>query len=250
MADHMTDRMTREGDALYWPPLSRGTLIRRYKRFLADIRLDSGETVTAHCANSGAMTACCDPGSRVWVSRTDDPRRKLAYTWRLIDMNGLIGVHTQVPNPLVAATFEAGRVPGFEAYNTVKREVKVGNSRIDLLLQGEGLPDCFVEVKNCTLVEEGVARFPDAVTTRGKKHVEELRELAETGTRAAMFILIQRMDATVFRPAWEVDPAYSRALVDAVSRGVELLCFDCEITLETIRARRPVPVDLRPMDLS
>lgn len=225
------------------PPLVSGVLIRRYKRFLADVQLDDGRTVTAHCPNSGKMTACCEPGRRVYLSRHDSPKRKLKFTWELIQMeDSLVGVNTLTPNRLTAMSVESGAAPELSGYQKVKREVKVGeNSRIDLLLTGGRSRDCFVEVKNCTLVEAGIARFPDAVTTRGQKHLEELERLSAAGKRCVMFYLIQRMDAEVFKPADDIDPVYGEKLRRAFRNGVEILVYDVRLDLESIRLRRPIP---------
>ncbi|GBC61713.1 DNA/RNA nuclease SfsA [Desulfonema ishimotonii] len=229
-----------------WPPLIPGTLIRRYKRFLADVELKTGETVTAHCPNSGKMTESCLPGQPVYISFHDNPRRKLKYTWELIQMPGsLVGVNTQVPNRLVAESLRAALVPELAGYDRVRREVKAGeNSRLDILLTGSNGSRCFVEVKNCTLVRDGVAAFPDAVTDRGRKHLVTLQELAAAGNRCVMFYLIQRTDANVFRPADEIDPAYGEELRRAVANGVEVLAWDVAIDLKRIRLRRRVPYRL------
>lgn len=235
--------------SLPWPPLTRGTLLKRYKRFLADVRLDSGETVTAHCANSGRMTSCCEAGRPVYLSFHDNPRRKLKYTWELIEMpnplaggQSLVGVNTVVPNRLVAAALRARAVPELAAYAAVKTEVTVnGGSRLDVRLDGEGLPPCYVEVKNCTLVTEGLARFPDAVTARGTKHLVELQRLVTDGARGCMFYFVQRMDAERFEPAREIDPAYAAELARAVQHGVEVLVYDVAIDLEKISLGRPLP---------
>ncbi len=176
-------------DGLRWPDLISGTLIQRYKRFLADIRLTNGKTVTAHCPNSGSMRACCEPGRPVYLSVHDNPRRKLKYTWELIEMpTSLVGVNTQVPNRLTAKAIADGNVDELAGYTSVRREVRVGqNSRIDILLESPDRRPCYVEVKNCTLVEAGLATFPDAVTLRGQKHLVELQTLVERGFRCAMF---------------------------------------------------------------
>ena len=224
------------------PPLIPGRLVKRYKRFLADVRLDNGETVTAHCPNSGRMIACSEPGRPVFLSSHDNPRRKLKYTWELIEMPAsLVGVNTLLPNRLVAHSIENGRVSELSGYDAVKREVKVGaHSRLDIRLSSRRKGHCFVEVKNCTLVENRVARFPDAVTTRGRKHLEELIKLAGEGHRAVMFFLIQRMDADFFRPADDIDPAYGRALRNAHAHGVEILVYDVCLDLDSISLNRPV----------
>lgn len=235
--------------ALPWPPLTRGVLLKRYKRFLADVRLDNGETVTAHCANSGRMTSCCQAGQAVYLSSHDNPRRKLKYTWELIEMpstlNGtpaLVGVNTMVPNRLVATSLRAAAVPELAAYTDVTTEVKVGSgSRLDIRLDGEGLPPCFVEVKNCTLVTDGLAQFPDAVTTRGRKHLVELQRLVAEGMRCCMFYFVQRMDAERFAPAAEIDGAYAAELARAVENGVEILVYDVGIDLNEIALRHPLP---------
>ncbi|MFW5636950.1 MAG: DNA/RNA nuclease SfsA [Thermodesulfobacteriota bacterium] len=225
------------------PPLIPGILIRRYKRFLADVELKDGRRVVAHCPNSGKMTACCEPGRTVYLSRQDSPKRKLKYTWELIQMDdSLVGVNTLTPNRLVAASVAAGAVPELAGYRKVVREVKVGNnSRIDLLLTGDGRRDCYLEVKNCTLVEKGRACFPDAVTLRGQKHLTELQQLAASGNRCVMFFLIQRTDAATFRPADHIDPEYGEKLRLAAGGGVEILAYDVRIDLRSIRLNRPIP---------
>ncbi len=244
----MCPEMKREnnGGDILWPPLIRGTLVRRYKRFLADIRLESGESVTAHCPNSGAMTGCREAGRPVFVSFHDDPRRKLKYTWQLIEMpDSLVGVNTMVPNRLAGQSIMAGKVGELSGYDRVISEVKVGEkSRLDLLLEKDGRRSCYVEVKNCTLVQDGRALFPDAVTARGKKHLVELQRLVADGFRCAMFFLVQRMDARVFSPADLIDPAYGKELRKAASSGVELLAYDVRIDLEKIGLAKRVPVEL------
>jgi sugar fermentation stimulation protein A len=231
---------------IQWPALIPGTLIRRYKRFLADVRLDDGTTVTAHCPNSGSMKSCCEPDRTVYLSVHDHPRRKLKYTWELIDMpTSLVGVNTQVPNRLTAHAIAAGEVDALRGYETVRREVKAGkNSRIDILLASPDRRPCFVEVKNCTLVTDGVATFPDAVTLRGQKHLMELQTLAADGYRCAMFFLVQRMDANRFAPAEHIDAEYARKLRQAVKNDVEILVYDVNIDLTGIRLNNPLPYDL------
>jgi sugar fermentation stimulation protein A len=232
---------------LNWPPLVRGVLLKRYKRFLADVRLDSGEIVTAHCANSGRMTSCCETGRPVHLSIHDNPRRKLKYTWELIEMaTSLVGVNTGTPNRLVAAALRAQTVPELAAYTAVATEVATqaggnGGSRLDIRLDGEGLPPCFVEIKNCTLVTDGVARFPDAVTARGLKHLVELQRLVAEGARGLMFYFVQRMDAERFEPARDIDPAYADELARALQNGVEVLAYDVQIDLEEIALGSPLP---------
>ncbi len=234
--------------ALPFPPLIRGTLLRRYKRFLADVRLDDGRMVTAHCPNTGSMAGCAEPGRPVYLSVSDNPKRKLPYTWELIDMPGsLVGVNTNTPNRLVFEALRNGRIPGFSEYAVVKQEVPIAKGvRIDIAMGDESEHRCYLEIKNCTLVADGVARFPDAVTERGRRHLIELERMAARGFRSAMFYLIQRMDASAFAPAADIDPKYSRQLARAAAAGVEILAYDVVIDLAGICLNRPVPVDVRP----
>ena len=228
-----------------WPSLLQGVLVRRYKRFLADVRLRNGRVVTAHCPNSGSMQTCSEPGRPVYLSSSDNPRRKLGYTWELIEMpSSLVGVNTQVPNRLVADGARRGVIPELDGYEQWRREVPYGRgSRIDIQME-RGSARCYVEVKNCTLVEGNTACFPDAVTARGLKHLWELMDQVAAGHRGVIFFLIQRMDAARFAPADRIDPAYGEALRRVVEGGVEALAWDVEIDLERIRLRRAVPVDL------
>jgi len=237
---------TRRATGLNWPDLVSGILEKRYKRFMADVTLADGSLVTAHCANSGRMTACCEPGRPVYLSLSENPRRKLKYTWELIKMpTSLVGVNTQVPNRLVFHEIQTGHIPPLEGYDTVTREVKVGaGSRIDLLIENKKGKRCYVEVKNCTLVEENIARFPDAVTARGLKPLNELKNLVRKGNRCVMFYLIQRMDAVEFKPADDIDPAYGKALRRVVKAGVEIMAYDVKIDLERIRIRKQIPIVL------
>jgi sugar fermentation stimulation protein A len=223
-----------------------GVLLKRYKRFLADVRLENGEVVTAHCPNSGSMKACADPGMPVYLSRATNPKRKLAYSWELIRMPGsLVGVNTLLPNRLVREAIACGQIAPLRGYPEIDREVGIeGGSRIDLMLSGGDLPRCYVEVKNCTWVHGGVARFPDAVTERGRKHMAALQSLVARGFRAAVFFLIQRMDARAFEPARDLDPAYTAALREAADAGVEALAYDVDLTLDYIEIRQPVTVSL------
>ncbi len=226
-----------------WPTLIKGSLIKRYKRFLADVRLENGDIVTAHCANSGTMKACCQSDRPVYLSYHNNPKRKLKYTWELIHMpTSLVGVNTQLPNRLTAHAIQAGDVAELTGYQTLKREVKAGkHSRIDILLDSPDRRPCYVEVKNCTLVEDGLATFPDAVTLRGQKHLEELQELITAGCRCVMFYLIQRMDARRFAPADHIDADYGKKLRRAADKGVEILAYDVHIDLEGIRLNARVP---------
>lgn len=229
--------------SIAWPELFKGTLIKRYKRFLADVELDTGETITAHCANSGTMRECCEPGRAVWLSYHDNPKRKLKYSWEIIDMGtSLVGVNTIIPNRLVKKSVETGKVEELSGYDTVTPEVKVGkHSRLDLVLSGAGKKTCYVEIKNCTLVTYGDARFPDAVTTRGLKHLTELRELVARGNRCMMFYLVQRMDAEEFGPADHIDPAYGKELRAAIKDGVEIVVYDVILNTEYITLGKKIP---------
>ena len=181
---------------LFSPPLLPGCLIKRYKRFLADIALASGEIVTAHCANPGALLGVTTPGLRVWVSHNPDPKRKLAYTWQIVETDDTyVGVNTSLPNALAEEAILGGKIPELLGYKNLKREVKYGqNSRIDWLLTDPDKPDCYVEVKNVHLKRGAGAAFPDSVTTRGAKHLRELETIAATGARAVMLYIIQRND--------------------------------------------------------
>jgi sugar fermentation stimulation protein A len=237
-------RKMQKKQGIDWPELIPGTLVKRYKRFLADVRLDNGELVTAHCPNSGSMKACSEPGRPVYLSLHDNPNRKLRYTWEIIDMpDSLVGVNTMVPNRLVKKSIETGQVDELKGYDRVISEVKVGNrSRLDLLLETSVGKMCFVEVKNCTLVEDRVACFPDAVTARGRKHLLELRRLVAEGNRCVMFFLIQRMDAEGFRPADHIDPLYGAELRRARMNGVEILAYDVTINLRRIVLNEHLPI--------
>ena len=230
-------------EGLTWPPLIPGTLVKRYNRFIADITLTSGQTISAHCPNSGRMKACCEPGRPVYVSLHNNPKRKLKYTWELIEMpTSMVGINTQIPNRLVATSIEAGLVPDLSGYDSIFREVKTsGKTRLDILLSKGEKNGCYVEIKNCTLVEDGMACFPDAVTSRGLKHLVELRSLVSAGFRCVIFYVIQRMDALTFQPADHIDPAYGKELRRALKNGVEILVYDTQIDLKTIRLNRKIP---------
>ncbi|NKD77717.1 DNA/RNA nuclease SfsA [Haematospirillum sp. H1815] len=233
--------------------LIRGTLIKRYKRFMADITLADGSVVTAHTANSGSMSGCCTPGSEVWLSPADNPARKLKYTWEMIRVDGsLVGVNTSHPNALAAEAIQAGQIPQLAGYETLRREVKYGrSSRIDILLESTTKPPCYVEVKNVTLFRDTgtggkTALFPDAVTARGAKHLDELRAMVAAGNRAVMLYVIQREhDGLVrFSIADDIDPHYAAALQQATAAGVEVLCHTCTMTPSAIHLATPLPVAL------
>jgi len=216
-------------------PLRRGRLLKRYKRFLADVCFDDGEEVTAHCPNPGSMLSVSDPGSTVWLSHSDNPKRKLAHTLELIETpGGIVGVNPNRANALALEAIEAGAIAALSGYETIRREVRYGaNSRIDLLLAGDGRPDCYVEVKSVTMRRDrdavGLAEFPDAVTQRGAKHLGELAAMTGDGARAAMIYLAQRADCGRFAVAADIDPAYAAAFETAVAAGVEMLALRCTI---------------------
>lgn len=231
---------------LTWPELIPGTLIKRYKRFLADVKLQSGTVVTAHCPNTGSMHGCSEPGRPVYMSLHDNPKRKLKYTWELIEMpTSLVGINTLVPNRLVSESANAGLIPELSGYETVQREVVIGiHSRIDLMLANGNHDLCYIEIKNCTLVDKTVALFPDAVTSRGLKHITELEALAVSGYRCVMFYLIQRMDAEMFKPADHIDSDYGKGLRRAVKKGIEILAYDVCLDLTGIQLNRKIPHEL------
>jgi len=227
-------------------PLVRGRLVQRYKRFFADVELDDGSgLVTAHVPNPGAMLGLKQVGQPVWLSRVDDPRRKLAHTLELVEAGaGLVGVNTMHPNRLAAEAIAAGAIPELAGYPALRREVKYdGDSRIDILLEdASNRPPAWVEVKNCHFMREpGAAEFPDCVTTRGVKHLKALERRVEAGERAVMLFVIQRADAESFDTADDIDKAYGPALRDAAARGVEVLCYDCHLSPEAIRLNRSIP---------
>ena len=216
-------------------PLLAGTLIQRYKRFLADVRLASGEVVTAHCTNTGSMMGCKEPGSEVYISRSENLNRKLLYTWELIRAdNTWVGINTMHPNKLVPEAVIDGVIEELCGFDNIRREVKVSaHSRLDLCLEN-GNGKCFVEVKNVTLAVDGAAAFPDAVSERGTKHLKELMRLKRQGHRAAIVFVIQRGDCDSFRPADEIDQEYGRWLRRAIKAGVEALPYRAKVTPEEI----------------
>lgn len=227
-------------------PLVPATLVRRYKRFLADCILDDGTEVTAHCANPGSMMGLAVPGEKIWLEPNDDPKKKLKYGWRLVehDSGDFTGVDTSLPNRMLKAALIAGAVPGLVA-PMVRAEVKYGtNSRIDFLLTGAG-PDTYVEVKSVTLSRQaGLAEFPDSVTARGTKHMGELAAMARAGHRAVLFYLVQRTDAARVTLAADIDPAYARAVAAAVADGVEVLAHGTRIDPSGVRLGPALPVVL------
>ncbi|GAB4375546.1 MAG: DNA/RNA nuclease SfsA [Calditrichia bacterium] len=226
-------------------PLISGTLVQRYKRFLADIKLDSGQLVTAHCPNSGSMKSFNEPGSPVLLSVSRNPKRKLPYTWEMIRVNNIwVGINTNHPNKLVREGIEQNVISELQGYDIIRSEVNYGNrSRIDLLLEGSK-GRCYIEIKNVTLVEGERALFPDAVTLRGQKHLKELMGVVSDGWRAVIFFVVQRGDGELVSPADEIDPEYGRLLRQAAARGVELLAYQAAVLPEEIKISHRVPVVL------
>lgn len=230
-------------------PLIRGRLIKRYKRFLTDVELDDGSVVVAHCANSGSMESVKEPGAEVWLSPARNPDRKLRYTWEMIRIGDtLVGINTSLPNLIVSEAIENGTVRELQGYASLRREVKYGkNSRIDILLEDDAKPKCYVEVKNTTMrrdLNAGPVEFPDAVTSRGAKHLVELSDMVAEGHRAVMFYLVQREDAEAFTVAGDIDPAYAEGLAAAMKAGVEVVCYACRLSPEEIAVTRPIKVQL------
>lgn len=230
-------------------PLRRGRLIQRYKRFLADVELDDGSTITATCPNTGSMHGLCSPGSVVWLSESDSPTRKYRHTWELIeadlgDGSTLVGINTGHPNKIVAEAIEARLLPTVADYPTMRREVKYGlNSRVDILLEDPRRGLCYVEVKNVHLSRvPGLAEFPDSRTERGAKHLDELGEMVAAGHRAVMVFLIQRLDSNRFALARDVDPAYGAAFDRATARGVEAIALRCRLSPEEIAADAEISI--------
>lgn len=226
--------------------LTHGTLIKRYKRFLADVKLDNDEEVTAHCTNSGSMKSCLEEGAEVYMTPVDDPKRKTKFTWEMIKINGdWVGINTNIPNKLAYDAVLNGGIEKLSGYTTVKREISFGNSRFDIYAEN-GSEKVFVEVKNVTLKEGENALFPDAVTSRGKKHLESLMQVKEQGMRAVMLYVVQRMDVDVFAPAWNIDPAYAKTLSEAYKKGVEIIPVQAKVTPEEIKIVRELPFELDP----
>jgi sugar fermentation stimulation protein A len=225
-------------------PLERGRLVQRYKRFFADVSMDDGREITAHCPNPGAMLGLNTPGLPVWLSRSDSPTRKLAHTLEMVEADGgFVGVNTMHPNRLVAEALEAGLIPELVGYDRVRREVKYGAaSRVDFLLESDAGPPCWLEIKNCHFHRGGgLAEFPDCVAARSLKHLGELSREVGAGARAVMLYVIQRDDCSAFDAAADIDPAYARGLVAAAQAGVEVLCYACDISPRAIRLDRRVP---------
>ena len=227
------------------PHLLTGMLIRRYQRFLADVALESGETITAHCPNSGSMTGCAVPGSPVILSRSDRPGRKYPFTWELVQVGGCwIGINTGITPALVREGILSGMVVELQGYETIRPEVRRNDSRLDLFLTREQ-GRCWVEVKNVTLAEKGLALFPDAVTVRGQKHLTELMDVVRSGERGVIFYVVQRGDCTAMAPADRIDPRYGALLRESVAAGVEALAYRAEVSTMGVTLARRLPVILQ-----
>jgi sugar fermentation stimulation protein A len=236
---------------LFPSALTEGRLIRRYKRFLADVLFPDGSTQTVHVANSGAMTGLDMPGARVWVSRSANEKRTLPCSLEIVEADDgrgptLVGINTGRPNGIVAEAIMGGAIPGLAGYPALRREAKYGvNSRVDILLSGDGRPDTYVEVKNVHLVRRpGLAEFPDSVTSRGAKHLQELSAMVAAGHRAVMVYLVHRGDCDRLSFASDIDPAYARGVAAACAAGVECFAVDCTVTTENVTVRSNLPIEI------
>ena len=235
---------------IFSPPLRSATLIKRYKRFLADVITPEGETFTLHCANTGAMTGCAAQGDTVWYSTSDNPKRKYAHTWELTEtqQGAVICVNTLRANTLAKEAVLAGNIPELAGYNILKSEVKYGeeNSRIDLMLQAEGRRNCYIEVKSVTLAEKEYGYFPDAVTARGQKHLRELMSVAAAGHRAVILFAVLHSAIDRFSPAHHIDAKYAQLLIEAQEKGVEILAWKAELSTKMMTLNKPIAVALTP----
>ncbi|MCB9000551.1 MAG: DNA/RNA nuclease SfsA [Bacteroidales bacterium] len=225
-------------------PLIHGNLVKRYKRFLTDITLDNGQLVTAHCTNSGSMKTCLEDDAEVYISKSANPNRKLPYTWEMIKINGnWVGINTFNPNKLALEILSEGWIKELPHFDFLKPEVKFGDSRFDVYGEA-GSEKVFVEVKNVTYKDGIYARFPDAVTTRGLKHLHTLVEAKAQGYRTIMLYIIQRMDVEIFTPAWNIDSNYGKGLVEAHSKGVEIIPLQVKVTPKVIEPYKILPYSL------
>lgn len=233
----------------YSSPLQRVILIKRYKRFLADVVLADGRQITVHTPNTGSMMGCAEPGSFIWIRDSGSDSRKHRYSWELSELadGTLVGVNTGLPNQLVAELIRSGLVESLRGYASLRTEVPYGQerSRIDLLLEGAGMAPCYIEVKNVTARVEGHAIFPDAVTERGAKHLRELMAVVRQGGRGVIFFCVQRDDVARFRPAHEIDPVYAATLRQAVAAGVEAVAWRTAITPAEVVLSQPLLLDLQ-----
>jgi len=226
----------------YSEKLVHGRLIRRYIRFLADVELDSGERVVAHCTNSGSMKSCLEPGAEVYLSPVSDPSRKTRFTWEMIRINnGWVGINTSIPNRLAHEWMSNNTVPGLIGYDCIRREVTFGESRLDIFASNSH-ENCVIEVKNVTLKEGALALFPDAVTVRGQKHLNTLIEQRQKGFRAVMLYIVQRNDVSAFAPASEIDPCYAAMFYKARENGVEMIVAQAKVTPVSIKFHQLLPV--------
>lgn len=230
----------------FTPPLQQGRLIKRYKRFLTDITLDDGTEITIHCPNTGSMKNCLFPGETVWFSTSDNAKRKYPHTFEIMQTHDgdLIGINTGRANALAEEAINNGLINELRGYDTLQREVKYGeeNSRIDILLTSQDLPKCYIEIKSCTLLEDGIGYFPDAVTTRGQKHLRELMQMVQQGHRAVLMFVVQHSGISQVKPAEHIDPEYADLLKQAVEQGVEVLAYKTLITPNTSTINGPCKV--------
>jgi len=231
---------------LFTPPLQHATLIKRYKRFLADVITPDGQLLTLHCANTGAMTGCATPGDTVWYSTSPNLKRKYAHTWELSEtqQGHWICVNTQQANRLVREAVGQGRIPELSGYSRMQSEIKYGgeNSRIDLLLQAENRPDCYIEVKSVTLLQHNRGYFPDAVTLRGQKHLRELQQMVAEGRRAVLFFAVLHSGIQEVAAARHVDPRYAGLLAEAQNQGVEVISYGAQLSPAGIALVQPIPL--------
>ncbi len=234
---------------IFDPPLLEATLIQRYKRFLADVRLADGEELTVHCPNPGAMLGLSEPGNRVWISDSRNPKRKLQYTLELMEVDGpdgktLVGINTMHPNKLAAEAITSKLIPELAGYDVMRKEVRYGeNSRIDILLESPQRRPCYVEIKNVHLMRQNrLHEFPDCKTARGAKHLNEMAAMVSAGARAVMLYVIQREDGDRFALARDMDPHYVMAYENATAIGVEALAIRCKVSTQQIVACDPIPI--------
>lgn len=230
------------------PPLQPATLLQRYKRFLADVVTPEGEHLTLHCPNTGAMTGCATPGDTVWYSTSENTKRKYPHTWEVTQtqQGAFICVNTLRANQLVKEALIAGNIPEIVGYDLIKSEVKYGEegSRIDFMLQAEGRPECYIEVKSVTLAEHENGYFPDAVTLRGQKHLRELISVAAAGKRAVLLFAVLHSAIARFSPARHIDPKYAQLLNEAQKQGVEVFAYKAELSADNMTLRLSLPVTL------
>ncbi|THB77872.1 MAG: DNA/RNA nuclease SfsA [Desulfobulbaceae bacterium] len=226
--------------------LQEAKLVRRYKRFLADIEHPDGSVTTIHCPNSGSMMGCAKPGSLVRYSTSDNLKRKYPHTLEMVKSKGIwVGVNTSLTNRIVAEAFLAGKIEGYRDFSELKHEVKISErSRLDLMLKYESGKKTYIEIKNCSLVEDGWAQFPDAVTTRGTKHLNELQKLVKQGHEAMIFFLVQRSDGKKFKPAFQIDPIYGQTLKQVVRSGVKVLVYQARVSKVGISVSGQLPFSL------